>query len=43
MFYNRDNGYIFMCGGSNYKQMPDRNISYLQNDVFEYLTKKFEK
>ena len=43
MFYNRENGYIFMCGGSNYKQIPDRNISYLQNDVFEYLTKKFEK
>ena len=43
MFYNRDNGYIFMCNGSNYKQIPDKNISELQNDVFEYLTKKFEK
>ena len=43
MFYNRDNGYIFMCNGSNYKQDPDKNISYLQNDVFEYLTKKYEK
>ena len=43
MFYNRDNGYIFMCNGSNYKINPDKNISYLQNDVFEYLTKKYEK
>lgn len=43
MFYNRDNGYIFMCNGSNYKINPDKNISSLQNDIFEYLTKKYEK
>ena len=43
MFYNRDNGYIFMCNGSNYKILPDKNISTIQNDIFEYLTKKYEK
>ena len=32
-----------MCNGSNYKILPDKNISTLQNDIFEYLTKKYEK
>ena len=43
MFYNRDNGYIFMCGGQNYKIIKEKNISEIQNDLFEYLTKKYEK
>ncbi len=43
MFYNRDNGYIFMCSGSNYKMIPEINISTMLNDVLEYLTKKYEK
>lgn len=43
MFYNRENGYIFMCNGSNYNILPDKNISSMQNDIFEYLTKKYEK
>lgn len=43
MFYNRENGYIFMCGGQNYKIIKEINISEIQNDLFKYLTKKYEK
>lgn len=43
MFYNRDNGYIFMCSGSNYEMLKDINISSMLNDVFKYLTSKYEK
>lgn len=43
MFYNRENGYIFMCSGSNYEMLKDINISSMLNDVFKYLTSKYEK
>lgn len=41
MFYNRENGYIFMCSGSNY-QMTDINISTMLKDVLEYFTSKYD-